>query len=193
DSHGGWLATAADLVRFSSSFDIQTNSPLLPLQWIDTMWSQPPEISGAPATYYGAGWAVRPLGGDTYNAWHDGALDGTWSYTVRLANGFCWAAIFNRRDVVGDVPSYYNIDGEMNNAIASIAAWPDYDLFDANADGLLDAWQVRYFGSAGSPAAAPGADPDADGLNNLNEYINLTDPTNAASVTRLSASPIANE
>jgi CubicO group peptidase (beta-lactamase class C family) len=192
DSHGGWLATAADLVRFSSSFDIQTNSPLLPLQWIDTMWSQPPEISGAPAYYYAAGWNVRPLGGDTYNAWHPGNLDGTFSYTVRLANGFCWAALFNRWDWTGFVPNYYNIDAEVNNAIASIAAWPDYDLFDANADGLLDAWQVHYFGSAASPAAAPGADPDADGLNNLNESINLTDPTSAASVTRLSASPIAN-
>jgi hypothetical protein len=192
DSHGGWLATAADLVRFSSSFDIQTNSPLLPLQWIDTMWSQPPELTNSPAYYYGAGWWVRPKGGGSYNAWHDGELDGAFSYTVRLANGFCWAAIFNRRDVVGDVPNYYNIDAEVNNAIASIATWPDYDLFDANADGLLDAWQIHYFGSTTSPAAAPGADPDGDGLNNLNEYINLTDPTSARSVTKLHASQVAN-
>jgi CubicO group peptidase (beta-lactamase class C family) len=190
DSHGGWLATAADLVRFSSSFDIQTNSPLLPLQWIDTMWSQPPEITGPPPSYYyGAGWLVRPLGGDTYNAWHDGDLDGTFSYTVRRADEFCWAVIFNRRDVLGDVPNYYNIDAEVNNAINSIANWPSNDLFDANGDGLLDAWQLHYFGSTVSPLAAPSADADGDGANNLNEFTNLTDPTDSTSAAKLQANP----
>ncbi len=188
DAHGGWLATAADLVRFSSSFDIQTNSPLLPLQWIDTMWSQPAELSGSPASYYGAGWSVRPLGGDTYNAWHDGSLDGTFSYTVRLADGICWAVIFNRRSVLSSTPDYYAIDAEVNNAISSISSWPSYDLFDANGDGILDSWQVHYFGSPTSPAAAPSADPDGDGVNNLNEFINLTDPTNSASVEKLQVS-----
>ena len=124
DADGGWLATAADLVRFSSSFEVQTNSPLLPSQLMDAMWFQPPEVPGSPATYYGAGWAVRPLGGDTYNGWHDGSNDGTWAWTVRRADGYCWAVIFNRRDVVGDVPNYYDIDAEMNNAISSIATWP---------------------------------------------------------------------
>jgi CubicO group peptidase (beta-lactamase class C family) len=185
DSHGGWLATASDLVRFSSCFDAQTNSPLLSSQWIDTMWSQPPEIPGSPSTYYGAGWLVRPLGGGTYNAWHDGSLDGTFSYTVRLANGICWAVIFNRRSVLSSTPDYYAIDAEVNNAIASVSTWPAYDLFDANGDGILDAWQIHYFGSISSPAAAPSADPDGDGVNNLNEYINLTDPSNPASVEKL--------
>jgi CubicO group peptidase (beta-lactamase class C family) len=192
DACFAWLASAADLVRFSSSFDVHTNSPLLPPDLISMMWSQPPELSGSPPTYYGAGWLVRPLGGGAYNAWHDGYADGSFSYTVRRADGFCWAVLFNRFDNSGIVPNYYNIDAEMNNAINSVVSWPAYDLFDANGDGILDAWQVRYFGSATSPAAAPGADPDGDGLNNLNEYINLTDPTNPASVTRLGASQVAN-
>ena len=132
---------------------------------------------------------MRPQGGGTYNAWHDGDLDGTFSYTVRLANGFCWAVIFNRRDVVGDVPNYYNIDSEMNNAVSSVTTWPTNDLFDANGDGLLDAWQLHYFGSTASPAAAPSADPDGDGANNFNEFVNLTDPTNSTSVEKLQANP----
>jgi CubicO group peptidase (beta-lactamase class C family) len=188
-ANGGWLATAADLVRFSSSFDVQTNSPLLPSALIDAMWSQPPELAGSPAYYYGAGWAVRPLGGGTVNAWHDGELDGGFSYTVRLANGYCWAVIFNRRDVVGDVPNYYNIDAEVNNALTSVVTWPTNNLFDANEDGLLDAWQVHYFGSTTSPAAAPTDDPDGDSANNLNEFVNLTDPTNSTSVKQLRANP----
>ena len=187
DSHGAWLATAADLVRFSSAFDVRTNSPLLPATWIDTMWSQPPELSDSPSSYYGAGWSVRPKGGGTYNAWHSGSLDGTFSYTVRRWDGYCWAVIFNRRAKFSSTPDYNNVDAEVNNVINSITSWPSYDLFDADGDGLQDAWQIHYFGSTSSPAAAPTADPDGDGANNLNEFTNLTDPTNSNSSEKLQA------
>jgi CubicO group peptidase (beta-lactamase class C family) len=192
DSAFAWLATASDLARFSSSFDVQTNSPLLPSQLIDEMWSQPAELTGNPPTYYSCGWAVRPLGGGAYNIWHFGFGPGSFCEIVRRADGFCWAALFNRFDWTGIVPSYDNLDGEMNAAINSVTTWPTNDLFDANGDGILDAWQIHYFGSVSSPNATPGADPDGDGLNNLNEYINLTVPTNRASVTQLQASHIAN-
>jgi len=191
DSHGAWLATAADLVRFSSSYDVPANSPLLSLDMFNLMCSIPPYPAQdqTAASYYGAGWLVRPEGGGTYNLWHDGSLDGTFTYTVRLANGICWATVFNQRDDLGDQPSYDNIDQEMNDAVASVASWPAYDLFDSNGDGLLDAWQIYYFGSIDSPNAAPNADPDGDGVNNLNEYINLTDPTNPHSYEALDAAP----
>jgi len=193
DSHGGWLATAADLVRFSSSYDNQANSPLMNSNMFNLMVSIPPypaQDQNA-AAYYGAGWMVRPEGGNTYNLWHDGSLDGTFTYSVRLANGICWATVFNRRDVIGDLPNYENIDGEMNAAVASVPSWPSYNLFDSNNDGLLDAWQIYYFGSINSPSAAPNADPDHDGVNNLNEFINMTDPTDASSVARLQAIALA--
>jgi len=191
DSHGAWLATAADLVCFSSSYDVPTNSPLLSFAMFNLMCSIPPYPAQDPtaASYYGAGWLVRPEGGGTYNLWHDGDLDGTFTYTVRLANGVCWATVFNQRDDIGDQPSYDNIDPEMNAAVGSVASWPAYDLFDSNGDGLLDAWQIYYFGSISSPDAAPDADPDGDGANNLNEYINLTDPTNPHSYEALYAAP----
>jgi CubicO group peptidase (beta-lactamase class C family) len=192
DSAFGWLTTASDLARFCSSFDVQTNSPLLPSDLIDSMWSQPPELTTNPASYYACGWGVRPLVGGGSNIWHFGFAPGNFGEIVRRADGYCWAALFNRWDWTDQVPSYYNIDSEMSAAINSITTWPTNDLFDANGDGILDAWQIHYFGSTSSTAAAPSADPDGDGLNNLNEYINLTDPTNAASVTRLNASPIAN-
>jgi CubicO group peptidase (beta-lactamase class C family) len=187
DSAFGWLTTASDLARFCSSFDVQTNSPLLPSDLINSMWSQPPELTNNPAFYYGCGWAVRPLGGGGYNIWHFGFGPGNFVEIVRRADGYCWAALFNRWDWTDLVPSYYNIDGEMNAAINSITTWPTNDLFDANGDGLLDAWQIHYFGSTTSPAAAPSADPDGDGANNWNEYVNLTDPTDPTSVEKLQA------
>jgi Doubled CXXCH motif (Paired_CXXCH_1) len=41
---------------------------------------------------------------------------------------------------------------------------------DANNDGLPDAWQIQYFGSANNPAAAPNAMPAGDGVPNWVRY-----------------------
>ena len=46
---------------------------------------------------------------------------------------------------------------------------------DEDLDGLLDAWEFLYFGSTGQ---SPTLDPDGDGVNNLNESTEGTDPTN---------------
>jgi len=46
-------------------------------------------------------------------------------------------------------------------------------------------WQIQYFGSTNNPNAAPGADPDCDGMNNLAEFMAGTIPTNSASVFRI--------
>ena len=56
---------------------------------------------------------------------------------------------------------------------------------DRNNDGLPDSWQMQYFGSLTAPGSGPNDDPDHDGMNNYQEYIAGTDPTNAASVLRL--------
>jgi hypothetical protein len=56
---------------------------------------------------------------------------------------------------------------------------------DANHDGLPDQWQVQYFGSANSPDAAPGADPDRDGFTNAQEYLAGTLPNSAGSFLKL--------
>ena len=44
------------------------------------------------------------------------------------------------------------------------------------------AWQVRYFGSTNNPAAAPTADADGTGQNNLAKFLGGLDPTNPASI-----------
>jgi hypothetical protein len=62
---------------------------------------------------------------------------------------------------------------------------------DTNGDGLPDAWQLQYFNSITDPNAAPGADPDGDGFNNLQEYLTGTDPTNSGSYLRIDGIQIA--
>ena len=48
---------------------------------------------------------------------------------------------------------------------------------DANNDGLPDAWQIEYFGSATSPNAAPNATPAGDGIPNWVKYSLGLNPT----------------
>jgi uncharacterized repeat protein (TIGR01451 family) len=69
--------------------------------------------------------------------------------------------------------------------------------FDGNGDGLPDGWQIKYFGAVNAPAAAPNADPDGDGISNLQEFLMGTDPTLPApaapsnlTVTAISATQI---
>jgi PKD repeat protein len=54
----------------------------------------------------------------------------------------------------------------------------------------FESWQVFYFGSTTNPAAAPGADPDHDGMSNWAEFQAGTDPTNGASAFRITAAAV---
>ena len=46
---------------------------------------------------------------------------------------------------------------------------------DTDGNGLPDLWEIHYFGQIG---VDPNADPDGDGLSNLQEYQRHSDPTN---------------
>jgi len=76
------------------------------------------------------------------------------------------------------------------------AAWVDQVVFEPYADplrdtdgnGLPDLWQYRLFYSLGQ---SPTADPDNDGINNLDEYLDGTDPTvNSSQKPRLTLSSV---
>jgi hypothetical protein len=55
---------------------------------------------------------------------------------------------------------------------------------DADGNGINDDWEVAYFGHIG---VNPNADPDGDGLSNLQEFEAGTDPTNAASTLAITS------
>lgn len=98
DSHGGWLATAIDLVRFAVHVDGFTSPSILTPEVIRTMTSASPANAG-----YAKGWAVNRAG----NWWHIGSLPGTTSVLVRTRTQFCWAALVNagegRSAIAGDL------------------------------------------------------------------------------------------
>lgn len=119
DAHGGWLASAVDLVRFASSLD-----KVLDGKHLEIMFAKPANAGNAPA-YYGCGWMIRPVGAEgKRNTWHTGGLPGTSTLLVRRHDGLVWAAVFNER--LRDE----KLDPSLHKAAEAVKAWPTGDLFE---------------------------------------------------------------
>lgn len=138
EAHGGWVASAVDLVRFASAFDHPEKSPLLGAAEVRTMWARPPGTAGATkagkprAAYYGCGWSVRPEGAaGKLNAWHNGLISGTSSLMIRRSDGIDLAVLFNT-DANGAGKELSGlIDGDpIHGAADAVRDWPTIDLFD---------------------------------------------------------------
>jgi len=96
DSHGGWIATPADLARFAAHIGGSGNIPsLLKSETIRTMTTPCPVYSQNSPGKYARGWMVRDDGKG--NWWHNGSLPGSTSILVRTANGMSWGAITSTR------------------------------------------------------------------------------------------------
>jgi hypothetical protein len=67
----------------------------------------------------------------------------------------------------------------------------NYSFTDVNHNGISDAWETNFFGSAASTRTQL-TDSDLDGFPDYAEFIAGTDPTNAASKLTLSASTLTN-
>jgi N-acyl-D-amino-acid deacylase len=130
DSHGGWIASAEDLVRFGAAFNRPKQCKILDAKSIQTMFARPPDAAGEnkngkPAdSWYGCGWSVRPVGGGRENTWHNGSLDGTSTLLVRRSDGLTWAALFNSREAVKGQEPAGEIDGLLHEAADAVKHWP---------------------------------------------------------------------
>ena len=134
DAHGGWIASAADVVRFACAFDDPHHSPLLRPETIATMFARPNgqpgyEPDGRPkAAYYACGWMVRPTSDGRANHWHTGRVAGASSLLVRRHDGLNWAVLFNQSSDPSGL-SYDDIDPALHRAADAVKSWPDGDLF----------------------------------------------------------------
>lgn len=136
DAHGGWLASAVDLVRFATAFDVPAACKILRPESIATMFARPEgaagyEASGTPkAVYYGCGWQVRPIGRQGHaNTWHTGSLAGTSTLLVRRYDGKNWAALFNTSNGPDGQRLANKIDGLVHKAADGVQSWPNTDQF----------------------------------------------------------------
>lgn len=127
DAHGGWIASATDLVRFLVHVDgFATKPDILASGSITTMVTPTTALTPAGGTTgYAKGWATNPVG----NRWHDGDLPGTASILVRTHHQYCWAVLVNSRDDAQLDPMRADLDNLMWTVVGHITDWPAFDLF----------------------------------------------------------------
>ena len=138
DAHGGWIATAADLLRYATAIDGQRGTPLLQSETVDLMVNTPRPpgqgYNGAanedPAT--GLGWVVQP-GADGLEWAHTGALGGsTAALLLRTGTGL-WIA-FVTNTLPADFVSFFDaLRPALTDAATKVGTWPDHDLFEPTA------------------------------------------------------------
>lgn len=125
DSHGGWIASTVDLLRFVTAVDgLPTRPDVLSAMSVQQMVAPPPPplFMDSP-WYYAMGWQVRPVEG---NWWHTGSLPGTTTLLVRTGSGLAWAILMNSRS---SGPMVDDVDQTMWQAVQQVGSWPSHDLF----------------------------------------------------------------
>jgi CubicO group peptidase (beta-lactamase class C family) len=102
DAHGGWIATARDLVRLLTAIDGFPSRPdILSAASLQTMTTP-----SANNINYAKGIGVNSAG----RWWHAGALFGSYSWMVRDNNQVTWAVIMNKRS---DAAGFENAVGNL--------------------------------------------------------------------------------
>ncbi|HYY95685.1 MAG TPA: serine hydrolase domain-containing protein [Pyrinomonadaceae bacterium] len=113
DSHGGWLASASDLVRFATRVDGMSSArDVLSPASIREMTT-----ATAANPQYAKGWAVN----SAHNWWHVGSLPGTTSIIVRTGKGLCWAALANTREAKSNTGGA--MDRMMWEMVRQVRSW----------------------------------------------------------------------
>lgn len=127
-AHGGWLASAIDLVKFVTALDGRRHPGLLSRGTVQLMVSPPPRhLWLSASSYYALGWSVEPTGrGESW--WHSGSLEGSAALLVRSDDGLAWAALFNSLPKDGD-RFLSELNAKLWRASYRVEAWPDHDFF----------------------------------------------------------------
>lgn len=131
DAHGGWIASARDMLKLLVAVDGFTTKPdILTPATLATMVAP-----SATNQYYAKGWSVNPFN----NWWHTGSLDGTASEWVRSAGGYTWIFILNKRNITQSNSFWNDLDNLGWNCVGATTTWPTWDLMASptvNASGL---------------------------------------------------------
>jgi N-acyl-D-amino-acid deacylase len=127
DSHGGWVSSTVDLLRFLAGVDGRASRPdILSAALVAEMTGTGPVVCAGGACYYAAGWTVRPTQDDA--TWsHGGSLNGTTSMLVRTYHNFSMVGLLNARSPTANLEA--ELHAALWNALADVTSFPTHDLF----------------------------------------------------------------
>ncbi len=129
DAHGGWIASAEDMVRFARIMDQPGMEGRLSKRSVGAIHARPDEIplrkeEKPPAVWYGLGYQVREVSPGKFNAWHTGLLPGSSALLVRRHDGLIWCVLFNAHGESFKKAAASLIDPLLHKAAAEVKEWP---------------------------------------------------------------------
>jgi hypothetical protein len=98
-----------------------------------------------------------------------------WRFNGSDLNGATGSSLLLDNVVTGNEGAYQVV---LTNPSGSITSAPAFLILDGDGDGLGDSWELTYFTNLNATATA---DVDRDGVSNLQEFFDDTNPTNSAS------------
>ena len=121
DSHGGWISSAGDLVKFASAFDAPNDCPIMSADAVKTMFI-PFELTrlNRSKSYYAYGWRVVLIADGKANTFHSGKLTGTSTMLVRRHDGYTWAFLFNCGSDLNGKTLSSKMDSLMHQAVNAV-------------------------------------------------------------------------
>ena len=129
DSHGAWISSVPQYLRFWLALFGGRGKPLLSPSSKALLCERPADISSNKPVYYGCGIQVRVLDNGGLNCWHTGSLSGTTTLAVHAANGLDWVVAFNSRP--RDRNGFEReLDDSIWQALRSVKQWPEGDLWN---------------------------------------------------------------
>jgi subtilisin family serine protease len=118
-------------------------------------------------------------------------LDGTSMATPHVSGAVAFAAMNFPSETVTQriqrVLANVDVISGLNGKVRTGGRLNLQRTVDTDNNGLPDWWELQYFGHL--TGTDPNADPDHDGMSNLEEWLAGTNPTNASSCLRLIALP----
>ncbi|MEX2175269.1 MAG: serine hydrolase domain-containing protein [Pirellulaceae bacterium] len=133
DAHGGWIASAIDLVKFASAFDLveggrQTRGGLLKAASVRLMFSPQATIAkpeeGQSGAYYGLGWTLKADEDERLVARHGGALACTAASLMHFPDGTNLALLTNLGQSADGKFLGRSIEGPLTKLVGEVKTWP---------------------------------------------------------------------
>jgi subtilisin family serine protease len=176
-------AGAVAAIVYNNTAGNFTGSLATPNAWIPAVSIAQADGQTIRATLPAVGSVANAIAPSQYYAYHSGTSQATPLVSAAVA----FAAMnFPNETMAGRIArilTNVDVDPYLSGDVITGGRLNLQRTVDTDGNGLPDWWEQTYFGSL--TGTDPNADPDGDGLSNIQEWQAGTDPTDASSCLRL--------